>query len=364
MKGKAAIWWKAGMPLEIREYPVPDVRSDGILLKLSLANICGSDIHFVEGRGPRLPGGIPQILGHEMMGTILKLGGDVQADSLGQRLQEGDRLVYSYYSPCGQCWACYTGVPGCPNRYRRWIGVPADTPPHFNGAFAEYYYLHPGHWTFKVPAELPDHVVSPVNCALSQMIYSLHKVGIMLGDTVVIQGAGGLGLYGAAVAKEMGAAQVISLDRWDHRLEMAKAFGADVTVNVEKTPRAQRLDMIRDLTRGVGADLVVEVCGTPEVVDEGLRMARVGGRYALIGNINLDMAGQIDPGNAVRFSKTITALAVYAQWVIPRGLDFLMRCKDRYPFHKIISHRFPLEEINKALDFARSGQPIRVALEC
>ena len=364
MQGKAAIWWKAGKPLEIREYPVPDVRSDGILLKLRLANICGSDIHFVEGRGPRLAGGIPQILGHEMLGTILKLGSDVKTDSLGQPLREGDRLVFSYYSPCGQCWACFTGVPGCPNRYRRWIGVPADIPPHFNGAFAEYYYLHPGHWTFKVPAGLPDQTVSPVNCALSQMVYSLHKVGVMLGDTVVIQGAGGLGLYGAAVAKEMGAGRVISLDRWDHRLAMATAFGADATINVENTPRAERLERIRDLTRGVGADLVVEVCGTPDAMDEGLRMARVGGRYALIGNINLDMAGQIDPGNAVRFSKTITAVSVYAQWVIPRALDLIERCQGKYPFDKVISHTFPLEAINKAFDFARSGKPIRVALEC
>lgn len=145
---------------------------------------------------------------------------------------------------------------------------------------------------------------------------------------------------------------------------MAKAFGAEMTINVEKTTREQRSEMIRDLTRGVGADVVVEVCGTPAVLDESLRVARVGGRYALIGNINLDMEGPIDPGNAVRFSKTITGISVYEQWVIPRALDFLIRCRDKYPFDKIISHTFPLMEINKAMDFARSGAPIRVALEC
>lgn len=363
MKGKAAIWWEADKPLEIREYPVPEVGPDGILVKLILANICGSDIHFVEGRGPRLKGGIAQILGHEMMGTIWKLGKAVRTDCLGQPLQEGDRIVYSYYSPCGHCWACYTGVPGCPNRYRRWIGVAADAPPHFNGAFAEYYYVHPGHWTFKVPAELPDRVVSPVNCAVAQMVYTFHKIGITLGDTVVIQGAGGLGLYGTAVAQEMGAARVIVLDKLDHRLEMARGFGADVTINVDKVPEAQRLEMVQDLTRGVGADVVVEVCGSPEAVDEGLRMARVGGRYILIGNINLDMPGQVDPGNAVRFSKTIMALTVYEQWVIPRALDLLVRRRDKYPFDRVISHTFPLDEINEAFRFAREGKPIRVALQ-
>jgi threonine dehydrogenase-like Zn-dependent dehydrogenase len=145
---------------------------------------------------------------------------------------------------------------------------------------------------------------------------------------------------------------------------MAKAFGADLAINVEKTTKDGRLEMLRDYTRGVGADLVVEVCGTPDVVDESLRVARVGGRYALVGNINLDMSGPIDPGNAVRFSKTITAVSVYEQWVIPRALDFLVRARGKYPFDKIISHTFPLVEINRAFDVARTGAPIRAALEC
>jgi Zn-dependent alcohol dehydrogenase len=82
------------------------------------------------------------------------------------------------------------------------------------------------------------------------------------------------------------------------------------------------------------------------------------------GNINLDLEGPIDPGNAVRFSKAITGISVYEQWAIPRALDFLVRRRSKYPFNKIISHTFPLVEINKAMDSARSGRPIRVALEC
>jgi len=362
MKGKAAIWWEAHKPMEIREYPVPEVKPDGMLLKLNLPiSVAATSTSWKgAGRGSRRH---PQILGHEMMGTILKLGSEVKTDSLGQPLREGDRLVYSYYSPCGKCWACYTGVPGCPNRYRTWIGVPADTPPHFNGAFAEYYYLHPGHWTFKVPAELSNAMVSPVNCALSQMIYSLHKAGIMLGDTVVIYGAGGLGLYAIAVAREMGAARVISLDRRAHRLEMAKAFGAELTVNVEQTTREQRLEMLRDLTRGVGADLVVEVCGSPDVVDESLRVARVGGRYALIGNINLEMPGLFDPGNAVRFSKTIVAVSVYEQWSSPGRWNSWCAARGSTPSTRS-SPTPSAGGDHKAFDFARTGQPIRAALEC
>ena len=113
------------------------------------------------------------------------------------------------------------------------------------------------------------------------------------------------------------------------------------------------------LSSNVGEAAEISVDG--EVVS--LRVARVGGRYALIGNINLDLAGPIDPGNAVRFSKTITAISVYEQWVIPRALDFLVRTKERYPFDKIISHTFPLEDINKAFDILVKGEAGRIVLE-
>ena len=92
----------------------------------------------------------------------------------------------------------------------------------------------PGHWVFKVPDELSDALVSPINCALSEVIYGLNQIGITLGDTVVIQGAGGLGLYATAVAREMGSGKIIVLDRLPARLALAKEFGADETLNVDE----------------------------------------------------------------------------------------------------------------------------------
>lgn len=234
MNGRAAIFTDVGKPLEFRDYPLPEVEPGAMLVKISMANICGSDLHFLKGQGPGVPRGIPQILGHEMTGHVARLGREVKTDSLGQPLREGDRVVYAYFRGCGTCWMCLEGQPGCPNRYAHWIGVSSDNPPHFNGAYAEYYYLRPGQWVFKVPDELPDTLVSPVNCALAEVIYGLHRTGITLGDSVVIQGAGGLGLYATAVAREMGAGQIIVLDRVKDRLDLAKAFGADHVFNVDE----------------------------------------------------------------------------------------------------------------------------------
>ncbi len=363
MNGKAAIFTRARAPFEIREYPVPDVGADAIVVVLSMSNICGSDLHFWKGRGPGIPQGINQILGHEMVGTIYALGKNVKTDDLGQPLKEGDRIVYSYFRPCGQCPVCLTGGPACPNRYRDWIGVPADEFPHFNGAYGEYYYMEPGHWVFKVPDELPDQVVSPLNCALCESIYGMNQIGITLEDTVVIQGAGGLGLYASSIAKEMGAGQVIVLDRLEDRLNLAKEFGADRVVNVIETNREQRMELVHDLTRGAGADVVAEFTGVPQVIDEGLKLLRFGGRYLWIGNINVGFKTNLDPALVVRPNRTIKGITAYEKWVMPRALDFLVRTKDKYPFHKIISHKFRFDQINEAFQFADDGRAIRVALE-
>ena len=362
MKGKVAVFLEPGRPMEFREYPIPDAESDAIVVKMRLSNICGSDIHFWRGRGPRVESNIPQVLGHEMTGEIYALGENVKTDSRGEPLNVGDRIVYSYFKPCGKCWMCLTGLPGCPNRYRDWLGVSSEQWPHFHGAFGEYYYMKPGHWVFKVPDELADEMVSPINCALSEVIYGLHKIGITLGDTVVIQGAGGLGLYATAVAREMGAGRIIVLDKIPKRLELAQAFGADHILNVDETSESERVNQIKEWTRGVGADIIAELTGLPHVLAEGIDMLRWGGRYLWIGNINLGFPTEIDPGSVVRCSKTLRGIIVYEAWVIPRALDFLCRAKDKYPFDSIVSHKFPFEQINEAFAFAEQGKSIRVSL--
>src|SRR5919197_6319236 len=126
----------------------------------------------------------------------------------------------------------------------------AGEPPHFRGAYGEYYYLRKGQTLCKVPPELSDAVTSPVNCALCEALYGLDQIGIRLGDTVVIQGAGGLGLYATAIAKDMGAGQVIVLGRRPDRLALARAFGADLMLSTEELNEEERRTIIFDRTHG------------------------------------------------------------------------------------------------------------------
>jgi threonine dehydrogenase-like Zn-dependent dehydrogenase len=262
-----------------------------------------------------------------MVGEVFGLGKNVRSDCLGQPLQEGDRIAYSYFVPCGACPACLDGSPACPYRYRYWM-QDANESPHFRGAYGEYYYLHKGQTVCKIPPELSDEVVAPINCALCESIYGLDQIGIRLGDTIVIQGAGGLGLYAASVAKDMGAAQVIVFDKLVERLELAKEFGADLAVNIDEVDEKKRREIVFDQTRGLGADVVGEFVGTPHAVDEGVRLLRPAGRYFWIGNITPGVESNLDPGTVVRGSQTIRGIAVYEPWVLPRAIDFLARRQD------------------------------------
>lgn len=350
MKGRVVVSNGPRTPFEIREYPVADPGPGEILVKLTRAGVCGSDLHIWRGETPpfQRPPGVP---GHEMTGVVAKLGRDRSTDTLGRPLKEGDRVAFAYFIPCGTCWACLTGTTGCPNRYQSRSSLTAEDPPHFHGAYADYYYLLPRQWVYHVPDDLSDDLVAPVNCALAQVVYGLHKIGITLGDTVVIQGVGGLGINAIAVARDMGAGRIVAMDAVAERLELARAFGADEAIDLrEISSRADRVARIKELTEGRGADVCVEVAGVAGVVQEGIELLRVGGRYLMMGNIVPGARAEIVPHDAVRQPKTLQGVLAYDAWVIPRALDWLNRAQHRYPYERLVSGRFPLDRINDAFE--------------
>jgi L-iditol 2-dehydrogenase len=364
--GRAAVTISGSEPrMELRQLPVHEPGPGEVLVRIALATICGSDLHMWRGEVPWFQKA-PGIQGHEMVGAVAALGPGRDADSLGRPLRIGDRVAYAYFMPCGECPACMSGTTGCPNRYRFRNPYTADERP-FLGAYADYYYVQPGQWLFKVPDELPDALVAPVNCALAQVVYGLHQVRVWLGDTVVVQGAGGLGLYCVAVARDMGAGKIVAIDGVPERLDLARAFGADETIDIRQVAdQAERVRQVRDATGGQGADLCIEVAGVPGVVQEGLEMLRIGGRYLWMGNIVPGAAARIVPHDATRQPKMILGVLAYDRWVIPRALDWLARAQHRYPLERLVSETFPLEQINDAFGQAEwsagKGQVGRIGI--
>ena len=351
MDGRIAILKGNHGPWEIESYPLPDPEPGAILVKISYANVCGSDLHWWRGENVIPERGRP--LGHEMAGRVLALGRGVTKDSTGQPLKEGDRIIYNYFFPCGRCVACLRGTPECCPRKQRPGGGVAGNYPYFVAAFSEYYYLLPGHVCVKVPDDLPDAVVAPINCALAQVIQALDSGGFRQGDTLVVQGAGGLGLNMIAAARDMGAATVIAVDGIPGRLHLARDFGADYTVDIRDCPTAKdRVSAVRELTSGQGASHVADVAGVRGVVEEGIQMLGPGGTYLEVGSIVPGFAFPLDPLLACQRGLRFIAFSQYDARILPRALNFVMRTRDRVPWGRVISHTFPLEGIQDAFERA------------
>jgi threonine dehydrogenase-like Zn-dependent dehydrogenase len=364
--GRAAVYVGAGHPFEIREYPVPQPEPGAALIRISLANVCGSDLHLWRGeldparRGRALP--IHQ--GHEGTGRIAALGEGVAADSNGAPLSVGDRVVFAYFFPCGRCRACLNGREmTCPARMQH-RATPCDVWPYFKGTFGDYFYLYPNHTVLRVPDDLPDDLVVGVNCAMAQVTCGWDLAGLRVGESVVIQGAGGLGLYAIAVARERGARHIIVIDGVPERLEVASMFGADDFLDLREfaSPQA-RVKRVRELTNGWGADVVMEVAGFPAITEEGVQMVGPGGRYVEIGNISPGLTYQADPSYWVTQNVTIFGLNHYERRHLRDALDILGRTRARYPYHRIVSHRYPLEQINEAMAAQNTGTVTRASLD-
>ncbi len=364
--GKAAVYVGVGKPFEIREYPVPDPEPGAIVVRITMATICGSDLHMWRGEldlvnhvGLQLPA----IIGHEMTGSVAKLGAGVTTDSAGQPLAEGDRIVYRYFNPCGRCPACLRGEDAACAMNLLFPFKSAEPWPHFTGAYAQYYYLQPDQTVIKVPDDLTDEMVAPVNCALSEVIYGLEKVNLSFGETIVIQGAGGLGINATAVAKDRGAGKVIVIDSIDDRLELAKAFGADEIIDMKQYPTPEeRMMRVMELTGFRGADVAADLVGFPAVIPEGLSMLGMGGRYLEIGNISPGVTMQLDPSSLVSGNKSIHGVLYYDKKSIRNAVEFLSRSKGKYPFDKILAKSYPLEQINEAFEAQDKGLVSRSAI--
>ena len=363
--GRVAAFYGHSKPMVLKEYPVPDPEPGAVVVRSTVANICGSDLHQWRGEFDVVKFGrpLPQILGHEMTGTVHQLGQGIERDTTGKPLAVGDRIIWRYFYPCGRCRACLKGITrACPFA-RTYLNKSADEAPHFVGAFGDYYYLFPGAVIFKVPDELGDGLVAGFNCALSQVVGGFQLAQLRVGDKVVIQGAGGLGIYATAVAREMGAGKVIVIDGIGARLELAREFGADETIDLREIPdSAKRVERVRELTEGWGADVVAELAGHPRVVNEGQQMLGRTGRYLEIGNISPGLEYSHDPSSLVFKNATVYNMVYYEGDHLRQALDLAMRTREVYPWHKVVSHSFPLEEINEAFRAADRGEVTRASI--
>ena len=349
---RAAVLAAFQKPLEVRQYPRPQSLEPGsALARVQMAGICGTDVHLWLGQ---LPIPVPVILGHETVGRIAAMGSGLERDWRGEPLAVGDRITWASSTVCGECYYCRIKrqPTRCLKRKAYGISYCADQPPHLHGGYAEFIVLRPGTAIFKLPNSISTEAVVGAGCALWTAIHGVERMGISWGDVVVVQGAGPVGLAALTVAREAGAARIIVIGGPAHRLERARRFSADVTIDIDSVSD-RKAAVLAATPGGYGADVVIECVGHPAAVAEGIEYGRDGAKMLVLGQYGDAGPTPINPHLITR-----KQLQLYGSWGFePRhvhaSLELLARSAERYPFTEAVTHRFPLEQANEALAATR-----------
>lgn len=356
----AAVFHSAGEPLELREFVLPALQAGEALVRVTCCTICGSDLHTIRGDRPVAD---PTVLGHEMIGRIVELPkeGPAICDVVGTPLAINDRVTWAVAASCGTCFFCEHDVPQkCQTLFK--YGHETTERHALSGGLAEYCHLTRGTAIVRVPDSLSDHVACPANCATATVAAAIRTAGGCGGKSVVIHGAGMLGLTTAAMAASQGAASIMVTDVSEQRLARAKEFGATRSINVASgvTPLHEILTVE---TKGRGADIIFEMSGSPTVIEQSIDQLRIGGQLILVGSVFPTRAAELLPEQIVRKLLRIDGVHNYMPIDLRTAVDFLDQRAGIYPFHSLVEDECRLSDINELVQHALASQPVRVGVQ-
>jgi threonine dehydrogenase-like Zn-dependent dehydrogenase len=342
--------------LELRTLPVPRIGPEDGLLRIEACGVCGSDVEIFRGHLAR-PDMYPFIPGHEPLGVIEEVG-----DRAAERwdVEPGDRVAVEVLRPCRSCDHCLTGrYMSCPNRHGAYGVTPLSTEPGLWGGFADYMYLHPTSVLHKMRPDIPAEIAVMFNPLGAGVRWACHLGGVGLGDNVLVLGPGQRGLTAVIAARAAGAGTIIvtGLGRDEHKLELAREFGADHTINVEEEDVVER---VTELTGGAMADVVLELTPMAEQpIRDAIETVRHGGCVVLAGlkgnrPIELVTDRLINKGITLKGAFSVGAEAyLEAIRIIESG---------RFPLERMHSGKFELADTEAAIRDLGDGDGVHVCV--
>jgi 5-exo-hydroxycamphor dehydrogenase len=355
--GKVAVFTRPGEPLKIIEEEITQPAPDEILVRVSIAGICGSDVHRLKGDIAVNSEAV--CFGHEAVGVIEALGEEVTTDRVGEPLAKGDVLYWMPLAPCGSCSDCSGPNPlHCKNvNWPPPIGKPSGA------AFRQYATLKKKCVFIRVPSGVPPENVITFGCGMPTALRGFKQLGpIGPEDDVVIQGCGPVGLACTLIASLAGARSIIVIGDGSHRLEVASSFGATCTISLSDSTTDTRLEQVKQVTSGRGASIVVEAAGVAAAFPEGFNLLRTNGRYLILG---LYSGNAIVPVDIVRINnynlKIVGSLGIDVE-SFRETVEIASKHGSRLQFEKFITHRFPLERLEEALGLVGQGTPIKAVV--
>ncbi|CAL2069772.1 MULTISPECIES: zinc-binding dehydrogenase [Streptomyces] len=361
--GRAVVLTEFGKPLELRKFPVPPAPEGGMVVASHCGGVCGTDLHLQQGH---LEVPTPLVLGHEGLGTVHQLGAGTAADVNGAPLSVGDVVMWASSIACGDCVPCriHREPTLCENRRTYGVNRPVDQEPGLSGAWADYICLRPGTAVVKVPEGIDPLAAMAFACAGPTMVHALYeRRPVRVGETVVVQGSGPVGLAAAALAELSGAERVILVGGPQARLRTAAEAGiGDHHVDiVGAADQATALAEVMELTGGRGADLVIEATGVPAAIDQGLRLARRGGSYLVVGQYTDSGDTTVNPHQIVYRQLDVVGSWAFTGAHLVQYVGLLPALTRRFDLARLVT-RYDLEEHGRALADVAAGAVLKAVL--
>ena len=347
--------------IDVMEVPIPEIGDDEVLVKVEQVGVCGTDVHEYKGD----PFGyIPVELGHEGTGTIVKLGKNVTADYYGKPLAVGDKIVTGL-RPCGECDTCKYDpehIHLCENGEIFGLMPGEEAYRNLNGWFAEYMKVNAGGVIFNVSDMDVDlrTLIEPAAVVVHAVEKAKEIFNFEHGSYVLVQGCGPIGLLLLAVVRTMGVRNIIAVDGDEKRLAMAEKLGAAYTVNF-MTENAQ--EKVMQIT-GKGAEMAFQCTGSPKAASTIWHYVRRGGSMCELGffvnngdttyNPHLDICNK-----EIKVTGSWTYQA--KDWI--HATEFLKEAQERgLPVTELLTHKFPLAQINEAMEMNISMQGLKIVV--
>lgn len=361
MTVRAAVIPAPGQPVEVREFPDPVLEPGAALLRTIYSEVCGTDVHLLHGRLSGVP--YPLIPGHINVGTLERLNGPV-CDAFGRVLAEGDLVTFlDVHETCHNCWFCLVAKASTRCPQRKVYGITYGAEEGLLGGWSECIYLKPGVKIMRLPDGLPPELAIAGGCALPTAFHAVERGQVRLGDQVLVQGTGPVGLIACALARLSGAQQVVAIGAPDLRLAMARRMGADQVLDLRATTPEQRRAAVLALTDGRGADVTIEATGNPLAIPEGMRLTREAGVYVVVGQYT--DAGDVEFNPHLDLNRK--HLDVRATWGIDfshlyKALHTMARFRDDLPWGAMVSGTYGLDQANEALAAVAAGEVIKAVI--
>lgn len=346
---------------EVREYPWPDLAPGAAMLRTRYSEVCGTDVHVQRGRLAGVP--YPLIPGHVSVGHLAAIRGSV-TDIHGEPFREGDLVTFlDVHETCGQCHECLVTkqTTRCPHRKVYGITYGASDGPL--GGWADYIWMKPGVKLLRMPPGVDAAGFIAGGCGLVTSIHAVERADVRLGSSVVVLGAGPVGLAAAALARLSGAAPVILIgdpvSRRDHALRM----GATHVIGLA-APAVERMEEVHRLLGGRGADVVIEAAGDPRAVIDALDLVRDGGRVVIAGQYTDHGDVAINPHRHIN-RKHVELRGCWGSDYshFHRALHVLATAASALPWTGAISASYGLDQANEALAAVESRAVIKALIE-